>query len=106
MENILHSLKANRWSASPKGRESGLGRILLAYPSQRETWDDRAARRADRIREKLKWQPGILKPNGWIPKGMHWSTFERLTAQHQAFVQLSLAGAAARFNLLDDLVWF
>jgi len=71
----------------------------LAYPSQRETWDDRALRRADRIRDKLEWEPGILNGNGWKPKGMHWSTFERLTAQHDAFVQTSLAGIAARLNL-------
>ena len=72
----------------------------LAYPSQRETDDDRAARRADRIREKLDWEPGILNGNGWKPNGMHWNTFERLTAQHDAFVQVSLAGMAARLNLL------
>ena len=74
----------------------------LAYPSQRETWDDRAARRADRIRDKLGWEPGILNGNGWKPKGMHWNTFERLTAQHDAFVQISLAGIAARLNLLGE----
>ena len=74
----------------------------LAYPSQRETWDERAARRADRIRDKLGWEPGILNGNGWKPKGMHWNTFERLTAQHDAFVQISLAGIAARLNLLGE----
>jgi len=74
----------------------------LIYPSQRETWDDRAARKADRIRDKLGWEPGILNGNGWKPKGMHWSTFERLTAQHDAFVQVSLAGMAAKLNLLGE----
>jgi len=73
-----------------------------AYPSQRQTWDDRAARKADRIRAKLGWEPGILNGNGWIPKGMHWNTFERLTAQHDAFVQISLAGMAAKLNLLGE----
>ena len=76
----------------------------LAYASQRETWDDRATRRADRIREKLDWEPGILNGDGWKPKGMHWSTFERLTAQHDAFVELSFYGMAAKLNLLDDLI--
>ena len=70
----------------------------LAYPSQRETWDDRAARKADRIRDKLGWEPGILNGSGWKPKGMHWDTFERLSAQHDCFVRLSLAGMAARLD--------
>jgi hypothetical protein len=68
----------------------------LAYACQRETADDRAARRADRIRDRLGWQAGILNFNGGKPKGMHWRTFERLTAEHDAFVGTSLAGMAAR----------
>ena len=51
-----------------------------------------------RIREKLRWKPGILNGNGWKPKGMHWNTFERLTAQHDAFVRDSLAGMAAKLS--------
>ena len=74
----------------------------LAYPSQRETGDERAVRKADRIRDKLGWEPGILNGNGWKPKGMHWNTFERLTARHDAFVQISLAGMAAKLNLLGE----
>lgn len=74
----------------------------LAYPSQRETDYDRMARRADRFRDKLGWEPGILNGNAWKPKGMHWKTFERLTAQHAVFVQISLAGMAARLNLLGE----
>ncbi len=74
----------------------------LAYPSQRETWDDRAARRADRIREKLGWEPGILNARGWKPKGMHWNTFERLTSQHDAFVRISLTGMAEQLHLLEE----
>lgn len=72
----------------------------LAYPSQRETWDDRAARRADRIRDKLGWEPGILNGfDGPKPKGMHWRTFDRLQAQHDAYVEASLLGMAQRFKM-------
>jgi len=71
----------------------------LAYTCQRETYTDRVARKANRIRKKLGWEPGILNANGWKPKGMHWRTFERLTAQHDAFVQTSLSGMAARFGI-------
>lgn len=71
----------------------------LAYPSQRETSDDRAARRADRIRDKLGWEPGILNGDGPKPKGMHWRTFDRLWAEHDAYVEASLLGMAQRFKL-------
>ncbi|MCW8918064.1 MAG: hypothetical protein OQL08_04550 [Gammaproteobacteria bacterium] len=74
----------------------------LAYSSQRETDYDRAARRADRIRDKLGWEPGILNGNGWKPKGMHWNSFKRLAAQHDAFVQMSLAGLADRLLLMGE----
>ncbi len=79
----------------------------LAYRCQRENDDDRATRRADTLRDKLKWEPGILNGEGGKPKGMHWSTFQRLKTQHDAFVLASLAGMAERFGLrsvtLDDL---
>jgi hypothetical protein len=33
---------------------------------------------------------------------MHWNTFKRLTAQHDAFVQNALSGMAVRLNLLEE----
>ena len=78
----------------------------LAYPSQRETADDRAARKADRIRDKLGWELGILNGKGWKPKGMHWNTFKRLSAQHDGFVRISLDVMMSRLDRygesLDD----
>lgn len=76
----------------------------LAYECQRETDDDRAARRANTIRRRLGWEPGIFNPSGWKPKGMHWRTFERLKAEHDALVGESLTGMAKRFGLLDDFM--
>ena len=73
----------------------------LAYACQRETASDRAARRADRIRRRLGWYVGILNPKGWKPKGMRWQTFARLSAEHDAFVGVSLAGMAERLGLMD-----
>ncbi len=76
----------------------------LAYPSQRETDYDRAARRANKIRERLEWEQGVLNPKGWKkPKGMHWRTFERLNAEHDAFVAESLAGINQRLGSLGRL---
>jgi len=57
----------------------------LAYPSQRETPFERAARRADRIRDRLGWPGGILEGGGWgRPKGMHKRTYERLCREYDA----------------------
>lgn len=72
----------------------------LTYRCQREADDDRATRRADTIRRRLGWEPGILNGHGLKPKGMHWRTFERLMAQHDAHVNAAMAGMAARFGLL------
>ncbi len=44
----------------------------LAYASAREDISDRAARRADKRRGRLGWEPGILNGNGGKPKRMRW----------------------------------
>lgn len=69
----------------------------LAYPSQRETWDDRAARKADRIRDKLGWEPGILNGNRGKPRGMHRRTFKRLVAEHERLTVAALAGLPSEY---------
>lgn len=76
----------------------------LNYPSQRESLDDRACRRADRIRDKLGWEPGILNGHGPKPKGMHWKTYFKLCRQHDALVQVSLAEMNKRFRLLGESI--
>jgi hypothetical protein len=70
----------------------------LAYPSQREASDYRALRRADRIRARLGWVPGIVNGGGFKPKGMHWRTFMRLFSEYNTCVDQSLAGMALRFG--------
>ena len=74
-------------------------RHRLAYRCQRETPGDRATRQADKLRGRLGWAAGILNGNGWKPKGMRWQTFELLQARHDAFVNQSLAGMAAKLGL-------
>ena len=78
-----------RWFACPACSRRvavlyGAGRLFacrrckgLAYASQGESGDDRAAWRAGRIRTRLGWLPGILNGNGTRPKGMHRSTDQR-----------------------------
>lgn len=73
----------------------------LVYESQRETEDLRAIRRADRVRKRLGWKPGILNGHGKIPGRMHGSTFHRLIVEHERQVQAALTGHArwaARFQ--------
>jgi hypothetical protein len=47
--------------------------------------------------------PGT-RSDGWKPKGMHWRTYARLTAQHGDFVQISLAEIATRLDLPQQWV--
>ena len=74
----------------------------LAYESTREKRHDRASRKADRIREKLGWEDGILNSNGFKPKGMHWKTFHRLQINHDVLVNQALAGIMDRLRFLED----
>ena len=76
----------------------------LMYSSQREAGYDRAARRADKLRDKLGWRGGILHGSEpWNkPKGMHWKTFEQLCAKHDAFAKSSMTGMVTKFNLAGE----
>lgn len=74
----------------------------LAYRCEREDTDDRATRQADKLRERLGWEPGILHGNGPKPKGMHWRTFERLQAKHDALVQVSFSEMARMMGLMES----
>ena len=64
----------------------------LAYKSQRETPDDRNIRRAGKLRDRLGWTAGIFNGTGGKPKGMHWQTFWRLQASHEAHVSQAMDG--------------
>ena len=75
----------------------------LAYEVQREDETDRLARRADAIRDRLGWEAGILNPDGWKPKGMHWRTFWRLKAEHDRLKGGALGAWAKRLGMLDSI---
>lgn len=54
----------------------------LAYPSQSKSVGVRAHRAANNIRRQLGWKVGTANPEGDKPKGMHWSTFEKLHTRY------------------------
>lgn len=76
----------------------------LAYEVQRESEGDRAIRRADAIRDRLGWEAGILNPDGWKPKGMHWKTFRRLQAEHDQHRSAGLKDVARQLGIVESLV--
>ena len=71
----------------------------LAYRTQREQPHDRAGSKADKLRDRLGWEAGILNGNGDKPKGMHWRTFDSLQAAHDAHVNQALVGMSAKLGL-------
>lgn len=64
----------------------------LAYASSRESDYDRMARRANRIRERLGWEHGILNGKGDKPKWMRWQTFLRLERKADDFANRAAHG--------------
>ena len=74
----------------------------LIYQCQRETPDDRAIRQADKLRDRLGWQAGILNGDGGKPKGMHWKTYQRLRIHHDMLVQVGLLGIGRKFGILRN----
>lgn len=73
----------------------------LAYVSQREDIADRVARRANKIRKKLGWKPGIFNHNGGKPKGMHRQTFKKLRVQHDVMACVALEGISRKLRLFE-----
>ena len=70
----------------------------LAYRSQSESAVDRAIRPADKLREKLGWEAGILNGSSGKPKGMHWATYERLTASYYRHADRALAAMGTQLG--------
>ena len=73
----------------------------LAYRVQRETEDSRAIRKADKIRRRLGWEPGIFNGSGTKPLGMHWRTYWRLRAEHDCHTAIGLEGIARTLGIVN-----
>ena len=74
----------------------------LVYKSQREIKGDRADRKVNKIKEKLKWPGGILNFPGGKPKGMHWKTYYRLLADHTNYLGQALVGLSIKRKKIND----
>lgn len=76
----------------------------LGYATQKERASDRASTKANKLRRRLGWEAGILNGNGGKPKGMHWTTYQRLESRHDALVQVSLNDIGRKLGFLDKLL--
>jgi hypothetical protein len=70
----------------------------LAYPTQKMNGHDRSIERANKIRRRMNWTPGVLNAPGAKPKGMHWSTYWRLRSEHDQTACHGMAGLLARLQ--------
>lgn len=70
----------------------------LAYSSTREGRADRARRRADKIRARLNWRPGIAWGVDTKPPHMHWDTFFRLAGQVAALTKIAMEPTLRRLG--------
>lgn len=75
----------------------------LGYATQKQGAGDRASTRADKLRRRLGWEPGILNGDGGKPKGMHWKKYQRLKRRHDVLVQISLHAIGHKFGFLHLL---
>lgn len=62
----------------------------LHYPIQHASDFDKAIIRAEAIRHRLGWIPGIAHGEGPKPKWMHWNTYRKLASQHEKHSQAAL----------------
>jgi len=70
----------------------------LAYDCQHETPDDRVSRQIDKLRDRLKWEPGLLNGKQWKPKWMRWRTYHRLETEYDERMRRLLVLMRGRFG--------
>jgi hypothetical protein len=76
----------------------------LAYPSQREDRASLMIRKADKIRDRLGWMPGIVNGSGQKPKGMRWQTYWRLCNEEARLADVALSMEMQKLLLKTDSI--
>ncbi len=76
----------------------------LAYPSQREDRASLMIRKADKIRDRLGWVPGIVNGSGQKPKGMRWQTYSRLCSEEARLADVALSMEMQKLLLKTDMI--
>ena len=76
----------------------------LLYESQRENAMYRAIHKAQSIRKRLGGSANMKKPFPEKPKGMHWSTYDRLWWEHHEAEMEQLAGMREWLDRFDKKV--
>ena len=76
----------------------------LGYATQKEGAGDRTSTKADKLRKRMGWEAGIFNGDGSKPKGMHWTTYQRLKSLHDALVQVTLQDIGRKLGILDKLL--
>lgn len=76
----------------------------LAYRSQREDSASRMIRKADKIRARLGWVPGIANPPGQKPKGMRLRTYWRLINEQTHLAEVGLGTIIQKLGLKLDSI--
>lgn len=74
----------------------------LCYDSQSESTLDRQIRQLDKLRAQLGWPAGFLNGEGGKPKGMHWSTYNRLYNQHTQLAAQAERHFDEAFNIVTQ----
>lgn len=70
--------------------------MALPYRSQRQRRRGRTLLRANKIRGRMGWTPGLFAPDGQRPKGMHQRTFARCKDALDQLAVEYLQGRVAR----------